>query len=102
MNPSDYYFDIELGSEFIDTDDNGKSVITLSEATFLVVPKAHYDTTGYLDDGVGHIVNTTLFPLGFHESAEAMYKYSGSMEEGKQKLIALGFTQKALGFDADY
>jgi hypothetical protein len=97
MNPNDFYFDIEEGEEFIDKR-GGKSVIAKRDSTFIVVPKKHFDSTGYLDDGVGKIINSTLFPMGFGESAEAMYRYNGDDDEGKEKLIKLGFIYKKLEF----
>lgn len=98
MNAKDFYFGIEKGQDYLDKDDDGNSVIETDSSTFYVVPKDRWDSTGYLDDGVGRLVNSTLFPLGFRESSEAMYEYDGPDKEGRQKLINLGFVETEISF----
>ena len=99
MNPQDYYFGMQLSHSTIDFDDDGNEIITKGPATFYVVPKERWDSTGYLDDSVGRIVNPTLYSLGFHEQAEAMYEFNGPDEDGRKALINLGFEEKDIKFD---
>jgi len=102
MSKKKYYFDMVVGRKYLDEDDDGEDIIEQGSTTFYIVPKSHYDSTGYLSDSVGRELNSILFPLGFHEQAEAMYGYNGEDEEGRQKLISLGLIEKELGFDVEF
>ena len=88
MNPKDFYFQMNTGDgEFFN---RGKIY-------FVIAPCKRFDQTGYLDCGVGKLVNSTLFPLGFSEAMEGFYKYNKSpMKHGRDVLLSLGFVEKKL------
>lgn len=63
---------------------------------FLIAEKQHYDKTGYFADDIAADINDTLYPLGFCDIEETSYEYNGSIEEGREKLVALGMIEKHL------
>lgn len=102
MKGSNYYFDMVQGSKYIDEGEYEEAIIMQNPTTFFIVPKSRYDSTGRLDCGIGKDINPILFPLGFYEQAEAVYGYNGDDEDGRQKIISLGFVEKELGFDMEF
>lgn len=63
--------------------------------SFVIVSKEFWDEHGHLDDSVSEQLEGIL-PANFYELCEAVYEFDGSVEEGRQALLELGFIEKTL------
>jgi hypothetical protein len=78
MQPKDYYF-------AVDHEHDGTF-------TFFFTSIAYWDKNLCLND-IGNDPEEELLPKGFYELLESVYEYDGEPEEGRAKLLEMGFIQ---------
>lgn len=59
--------------------------------SFGLVTKEYWDERGALNDS--DFPNENLLPHGFSRDSESVYSYNGTVEDGREALLAIGFEE---------